>query len=132
MAQESLRIDDQPGTQADSRVLRLDGALVMTTMFEFQATVRADKSKVLIIDFTTCPLRGFRRHWGARGSVRDPPAWRTQSRAGGCIGTSSQCAQGYAGGTVLSVFRLGERSGGSDSRVAIFDRSTQNFCRRGQ
>src|SRR5580658_9111762 len=52
MPQESLRIDDQPGTQAGSRVLRLDGALVMTTIFEFQATVRADKSQALIIDFT--------------------------------------------------------------------------------
>jgi anti-sigma B factor antagonist len=55
MPQESLRIDDQPGTQVGSRVLRLDGALVMTTMFEFQATVRADKSQALIIDFTNVP-----------------------------------------------------------------------------
>jgi anti-sigma B factor antagonist len=52
MPQESLRIDEQPGTEAGSRVLRLDGALVMTTMFEFQAMVRADKSQALIIDFT--------------------------------------------------------------------------------
>jgi hypothetical protein len=35
MPQDSLRIDDQPGTQAGQRILRLHGALVMTTMFEF-------------------------------------------------------------------------------------------------
>ena len=55
MVQDSLRIDDQPGTQPGQRILRLDGALVMTTMFEFQAMVRADKSQALIIDFTNVP-----------------------------------------------------------------------------
>jgi anti-sigma B factor antagonist len=55
MPQESLRIDDQPGSQPGHRILRLDGALVMTTMFEFQAMVRADKSQALIIDFTNVP-----------------------------------------------------------------------------
>jgi anti-sigma B factor antagonist len=55
MPQDSLRIEDQPGTQPGQRILRLDGALVMTTMFEFQATVRADKSQALIIDFTNVP-----------------------------------------------------------------------------
>src|ERR1700746_2277411 len=55
MPQESLRIEDQPGTQAGQRILRLNGALVMSTMFEFQAMVRADKSRALIIDFTNVP-----------------------------------------------------------------------------
>ena len=55
MPQDSLHIDDKPGTQPGQRVLRLNGALVMTTMFEFQATVRADKSQALIIDFTNVP-----------------------------------------------------------------------------
>jgi anti-sigma B factor antagonist len=55
MPQESLRIEDQPGTQPGQRILRLEGALVMTTMFEFQATVRADTSRSLIVDFTNVP-----------------------------------------------------------------------------
>jgi anti-sigma B factor antagonist len=55
MPQESLRIQDQPGTKAEQRILRLDGPLVMTTIFEFQATVRADKSQALIIDFSNVP-----------------------------------------------------------------------------
>jgi anti-sigma B factor antagonist len=55
MQRETLRIDDQPGKQPEQRVLRLDGALVMTTMFEFQAMVRADTSRSLIIDFTNVP-----------------------------------------------------------------------------
>jgi anti-anti-sigma factor len=55
MQRDTLRIDDQPGKQPDQRILRLDGALVMTTMFEFQAMVRADKSRSLIIDFTNVP-----------------------------------------------------------------------------
>ena len=52
MPQDALRIDDQPGSQPEQRILRLEGALVMTTMFEFQAMVRADSSRSLIIDFT--------------------------------------------------------------------------------
>jgi len=48
-------MEDQPGTQPGQRILRLNGALVMTTMFEFQATVRADTSRSLIIDFTNVP-----------------------------------------------------------------------------
>ena len=55
MPQESLRIEDQPGTQPGQRILRLNGALVMTTVFEFQSTVRADTSRSLIIDFTNVP-----------------------------------------------------------------------------
>jgi anti-sigma B factor antagonist len=55
MPQESLQIDDQPGTQPGQRVLRLEGALVMTTIFGFQAIVRADSSRVLIIDFAKVP-----------------------------------------------------------------------------
>lgn len=55
MPQESLRIQDEPGTKLEQRVLRLDGPLVMTTIFEFQATVRADQSQALIIDFSKVP-----------------------------------------------------------------------------
>jgi anti-sigma B factor antagonist len=55
MPQETLRIDDQPGSQPGQRVLRLDGALVMPTVFGFQSTVRADTSRALIIDFTNVP-----------------------------------------------------------------------------
>jgi anti-sigma B factor antagonist len=55
MQQDSLRIDDQPGSLPEQRILRLDGALVMTTIFDFQATVRADRSRSLIIDFTGVP-----------------------------------------------------------------------------
>jgi len=52
MPQETLTIDDKPGSQPGQRVLRLDGALVLTTMFAFQTTVRSDTSRTLIIDFT--------------------------------------------------------------------------------
>ncbi len=50
MPQETLRIEDRPGTRDGQRILSLDGALVLTTMFEFQRTVRADASRSLIID----------------------------------------------------------------------------------
>jgi len=51
MPKDSLRIDDRPGAQPGQRVLSLTGALVLTTVFDFQATIRADESRSLIIDF---------------------------------------------------------------------------------
>ena len=55
MPQDALRIEDQPGTQPGQRLLTLTGPLVLTTVFEFQAMVRADTSRSLIIDFTNVP-----------------------------------------------------------------------------
>jgi|SRR5271166_4432826 len=55
MPQDSLRIDDRPGTQPGQRVLSLTGPLVLTAVFQFQSTVRADQSRSLILDFTGVP-----------------------------------------------------------------------------
>jgi anti-sigma B factor antagonist len=55
MPQDFLRIEDRPGTQPGQRILSLEGALVLSTMFQFQSTVRADTSQLLIIDFTSVP-----------------------------------------------------------------------------
>jgi anti-sigma B factor antagonist len=55
MQKDSLRIEDRPGSRTGQRVLRLIGPVVMTTVFDFQATVRADQSQSLIIDFTGVP-----------------------------------------------------------------------------
>jgi len=80
MPSESLRIEDQPGAQPRQRILRLDGPLVMATIFEFQATVRADTSRSLIIDFTNVPYvdsAGSERWWGptSRGRMASG-VWR--------------------------------------------------------
>lgn len=53
--QDSLRIDDRPGSQPGQRVLTLTGPLVLTTVFDFQKMARADESRSLILDFTAVP-----------------------------------------------------------------------------
>jgi anti-sigma B factor antagonist len=55
MPQDSLSIEDRPGTQPGQRVLSLTGPLVLTTVFDFQKTVRSDDSRALIIDFAHVP-----------------------------------------------------------------------------
>lgn len=55
MPQEPLTIDDQPGPQHGQRVLRLAGPLVISNLFDFQAKVRADDSRQLILDFSSVP-----------------------------------------------------------------------------
>ena len=56
MSQEPLHIEDRNGSTEGVRILRLSGPLVLTNFFEFQAMVRADKSRELILDFTGVPL----------------------------------------------------------------------------
>jgi anti-sigma B factor antagonist len=48
---EQLTIDDSLSSP-NTRVLRLTGALVLSTIFSFQQTVRADTSPSLIIDLS--------------------------------------------------------------------------------
>jgi len=55
MLQEVLRISDEAGPHPGQRILVLNGPLVLSTMFEFQAKVRADQSQILVIDFTNVP-----------------------------------------------------------------------------
>lgn len=48
-------MEDQPGSQPGQRVLRLHGALVLSTFFDFQSIIRADSSRALILDFSDVP-----------------------------------------------------------------------------
>ena len=55
MPQDAFSMDDRPGSQPGQRILTLHGPLTLTAVFGFQATVRADKSRCLILDLTNTP-----------------------------------------------------------------------------
>ena len=55
MREQVLVIEDLAGPRAGQRVLRLTGPLVISNLFDFQSTVRADTSPALILDFTGVP-----------------------------------------------------------------------------
>jgi anti-sigma B factor antagonist len=55
MPQEPLVIEDLPGPKDGQSILRLSGPLLISTLFDFQAKVRASSSRTLIIDFTNVP-----------------------------------------------------------------------------
>ena len=55
MPQEPLVIEDVPGLEEGQRILRLTGPLTMTTLFDFQARVRADSSRTLLLDLSKVP-----------------------------------------------------------------------------
>src|SRR5271170_3755610 len=55
MPSDPLVIEDLPGSKDGQRILLLNGPLVIATLFDFQAKVRADNSRALIIDFTKVP-----------------------------------------------------------------------------
>jgi anti-sigma B factor antagonist len=55
MPQEPLYIEDLSGTPPGQRVLRLHGPITLTNFFPFQAIVRADTSRTLILDLGEVP-----------------------------------------------------------------------------
>jgi anti-sigma B factor antagonist len=54
-SQEPLHIDDLEGPRPGQRILHLQGPVVLATLFQFQAAIRAKDSAILIIDFTGVP-----------------------------------------------------------------------------
>ena len=55
MRDDNLTIDELPPTANGDAVWRLTGRLVVTSFFEFQERVRADKSQTLVLDFSGVP-----------------------------------------------------------------------------
>jgi anti-anti-sigma factor len=55
MHDDNLTIEELPPSANGDAVWRLTGPLVITSFFEFQERVRADKSKVLALDFSGVP-----------------------------------------------------------------------------
>jgi anti-sigma B factor antagonist len=56
MPDQPLQIEELSGSREGIRILRLSGPLSLTNVFGFQAKVRADTSRGLILDFTAVPL----------------------------------------------------------------------------
>jgi anti-sigma B factor antagonist len=56
MSSEPLQITDLSGSAEGIRIFQLSGPLVLTNMFAFQAKVREDLSRTLILDFSAVPL----------------------------------------------------------------------------
>ena len=54
-SQEPLNIEDLDGNQPGQRILRLQGPVVLGTLFHFQSTLRSREDRNLIIDFTGVP-----------------------------------------------------------------------------
>ena len=54
-SQEPLNIEDLDGSQPGQRILRLQGPVVLGTLFHFQSTLRSREDRDLIIDFSGVP-----------------------------------------------------------------------------
>ncbi len=56
MPDQPLQIEEVPASREGIQVWRLSGPLSLTNVFSFQAKLRADTSRGLILDFTNVPL----------------------------------------------------------------------------
>src|SRR5215470_18683221 len=54
-SQQPLTIDELEGVQSGQRILRLQGPVVLGTLFQFQGAIRAKDAPTLIMDFTGVP-----------------------------------------------------------------------------
>lgn len=54
-SQEPLYIDDLDGPKSGQRILRLQGPVVLATLFQFQSAIRAKDASTLIMDFSGVP-----------------------------------------------------------------------------
>lgn len=55
MSAEPFTLESVPGQAPGSRILRLTGPLTLSSLFEFQSTLRTDPPAVLILDLTAVP-----------------------------------------------------------------------------
>ena len=51
-----LQVEERSGSRDGIRIWRLSGPLSLSNVFSFQAKLRADTSRALILDFTDVPL----------------------------------------------------------------------------
>ncbi len=56
MPDQPLLIEENAGSLDGIRIFRLSGPLTLSNVFDFQAKVRADQSRALILDFSAVPL----------------------------------------------------------------------------
>jgi len=55
MSTEHLTVDISPGAREGQRIYKLSGPLTITTLFDFQTAVRAEKSPTVILDLSQVP-----------------------------------------------------------------------------
>jgi anti-sigma B factor antagonist len=55
MPQEPLTIEDFAGADNEHRILRLKGPIIISNLFDFQARVRSNTARKLILDLTDVP-----------------------------------------------------------------------------
>jgi len=97
MPQEPLNIEEVNGTASGQRVLRLTGPVTLSNFFPFQAMVRADTSRALVLDLTGVPYidsAGIGALVGAY--VNRQKDGRSLALAGSSIATGTSGRSGFA------------------------------------
>ena len=105
MPEQSLQIEDIPGSREGIRILRLAGPLTLTNLFGFQSQVRADNSPALILDFTDVPLADSA---GVGTLVGAYVTRQKDGRSLGLVGVNQRIHQALEVTRVESFFRFYE------------------------
>lgn len=100
MPAEPLHIEDT--SVNNERILRLTGPLTLSTLFEFQSVVRADRSRSLIVDLTNVPYIDS----AGIGSLVGAYVSRQKDRSLTLVGTSSRVREALRITKVEQFFRM--------------------------
>jgi anti-sigma B factor antagonist len=100
MHNDPLHIDDS--SVMGARVLRLDGPLTLSNLFQFQSLVRADRSRSLVVDLTNVPYVDS----AGIGSLVGAYVSRQNERTLTLVGTSPRVRETLRITKVEQLFRM--------------------------
>ena len=102
MPQEPLIIEDVPGSHGQ-RILRLQGPITISNLFEFQSLVRANSNPKLILDFTDVP---YIDSAGIGALVGAHVSHSRENRSLGLVGVSQRVVNALKVTRVDTFFKL--------------------------
>jgi anti-sigma B factor antagonist len=103
MPDQPLVIEETAGSREEVSILRLSGPLTLVNVFGFQAKVRADQSRALILDFAAVPLADSA---GIGALVGAYVSRQKDGRSLGLVGVNQRIHQALEVTRVESFFRF--------------------------
>jgi anti-sigma B factor antagonist len=103
MPDQPLVIEETAGSREGVSIFRLSGPLTLVNVFGFQAKVRADQSRALILDFAAVPLADSA---GIGALVGAYVSRQKDGRSLGLVGVNQRIHQALEVTRVESFFRF--------------------------
>ena len=116
MPDQPLRIEETAGSRDGVYIFRLSGPLTLSNLFDFQAKLRADQSRALILDFSAVPLADSA---GIGALVGAYVSRQRDGRSLGLVGVNQRIHQALEVTRVDNFFRFFDTVGDAEKAAQI-------------